>query len=158
MAYVEDREKKRARMKTWREANRDHIQAYQKQWRAKNAEAVSEYNKAYQAEYQGRPDVQFETWVRNLWKSYKLTAHQFNQMWEAQQGKCAICQCEMLPRGRDKAAACVDHNHDTGAVRALLCRGCNHGIGNLKEDPDVLKRAAEYLLTHGYHSHLNRLR
>lgn len=42
----------------------------------------------------------------------------------------------------------VDHCHETGKVRALLCRGCNHGIGNFCDEPDWLIKAAAYVLTH----------
>jgi hypothetical protein len=42
----------------------------------------------------------------------------------------------------------VDHDHITGRVRALLCSGCNTGIGHLQDDPDVLRRAADYIEQH----------
>jgi hypothetical protein len=150
------REATKARNKRWREENKDHIRAYQKQWRERNADHVSGYQREYHADYKEREDVQFKTWMRNLHKNYKITPAIFNKMWEDQDGKCAICEQPMQPRGRMKLAATVDHNHETGKVRGLLCRGCNHGIGNLKDDPKVLQSAAEYLMKHGYYSHLKR--
>lgn len=39
----------------------------------------------------------------------------------------------------------VDHDHETGCLRGLLCEGCNRGIGLLRDDPDLLRRAADYI-------------
>jgi hypothetical protein len=142
-------ERKRERMKRWREANRDHIKTYQKAWREENAGAVAEYQKEYHKEYRERDEAKAATHSRNLWKNYKMTPTEFNELWEAQSGKCAICSVEMAPRGRAKNSAAVDHNHESGAVRGLLCRNCNAGIGYLMDDPDLLIAAAEYLVERG---------
>ena len=152
----ERKAKTKERMKRWREENKSRISEYQKQWRERNATEVSEYQREYQAEYQTREDIQFKTWMRNLHKNYNITPSIFNAMWSAQCGKCAICKQPMEPRGRKKSAATVDHNHETGKVRGLLCRGCNHGIGNLKDDPEVLRSAFEYLMKNGNYSHIDR--
>jgi hypothetical protein len=152
----EAKQKDAERQKDWKSKNSEKVSAYQKQWREKNADYISEYQQEYQAKYREKDEVQFKTWVRNLHKNYKITPAIFNKMWEDQNGKCAICEQPMNPRGREKSAATVDHNHETGKVRGLLCRGCNHGIGNLKDDPSVLQSAAEYLIKNGFYSHLKR--
>jgi hypothetical protein len=146
------KEQIKARMKRWRSENKQHIREYQKNWVQKNANHVSEYQREYQVDYKNRDDVQFAAWVRNLRKNYQMTPAEFNLMWDQQDGKCVICKCKMAPRGRSKEAVAVDHNHGTGKVRKLLCRGCNHGLGMFKDDPELLFSAAEYLIENGYYS------
>jgi hypothetical protein len=74
-------------------------------------------------------------------RTYGVTPDQFDAMMLRQAGCCAICQEPM-------GIPAVDHDHDTGKVRGLLCRRCNTGIGMLADDPDRLLSAAAYLLAH----------
>jgi Recombination endonuclease VII len=154
MASTEAKENQKARMKVWREENKERIAQYQKEWRARNAASVSEYQKAYQVVYKDKDDVMFKTWKRNLFRNYGMTPECFNALWQQQSGLCDVCKAPMLPKGRTSDAACVDHNHATGEVRGLLCRGCNHGIGCLKDSPKVLQQAIEYLEKRGNYSSL----
>jgi hypothetical protein len=64
-------------------------------------------------------------------------------MLEDQGGVCAICSKPDEVEGRRMA---IDHNHDTGAVRGLLCGNCNRGLGNFQDDIDMLKKATDYLV------------
>jgi hypothetical protein len=152
-AKPEQKQKQALRCKAWRENNRKMVAAYQKQWREKNLTAVRDYNEAYMQEYVKRDYVKQGIRKRGLQK-YGLDVERFNEIWTSQQGKCAICEIVMLPRGRDGRSACVDHNHMTGEVRGLLCRECNHGIGNLKDDPRILMAAAKYLTEAGNYAQL----
>ena len=61
-------------------------------------------------------------------------------MLAAQRGVCAIC--------RVAPAKHVDHDHATGAVRALLCFNCNGGLGQFKDDPYLLQLAVFYVEHH----------
>lgn len=61
-----------------------------------------------------------------------------------QKGLCDICYQPNIAH-RD---LCVDHNHETGRIRGLLCTNCNTGIGLLKENPLILDRAITYLAKH----------
>jgi hypothetical protein len=72
---------------------------------------------------------------------YGITADNFKQMFETQQGKCAICNEEP----KTKRGLHVDHDHETGKVRGLLCHGCNVALGSFKEDVTLLNKAIEYL-------------
>jgi len=76
---------------------------------------------------------------------YGLSLAQFDALLAAQGGRCAICG-GVDPGG--KGVWHVDHDHGSGAVRGLLCHGCNAGIGSLGDDPDRLPAAAAYLLMH----------
>jgi len=78
---------------------------------------------------------------RRTLRTYGLTLDDFDRMLSEQGGRCAICSTdEPGTRGW-----CVDHDHDSGAVRALLCQPCNIGIGLLAHDPERLIAAAGYL-------------
>jgi RNase P subunit RPR2 len=60
-------------------------------------------------------------------------------------GRCEICGTSDRQNGRLLA---VDHCHDTGKLRGLLCSNCNTVLGLAKEQPAILLRAAEYLREH----------
>lgn len=147
----EAKRKQAERLKDWKSKNSEQVAAYHKQWREENAEHVANYSKTYMAEYLAREEVQVQTWRRNLWRNYRMTDAEFNELWNAQSGQCAICSVELLPRGRQPNAVAVDHNHDTGAVRGLLCRACNHGLGLFYDSPTILQSAAKYLNERGHY-------
>lgn len=73
---------------------------------------------------------------------YNITLEDFLVLCQEQNGCCAICK---HPLGD---SACVDHEHSTGLVRGILCRGCNVGLGFLKDDINVILEAANYLARH----------
>ena len=81
--------------------------------------------------------------------NYKCTPVEYEAMVIAQDGKCAICRCAPAARykGRMKQLA-VDHDHVTGRIRALLCNGCNSGLGHFKNNPLILIAAVQYLSIH----------
>ena len=76
-------------------------------------------------------------------KKYGITVEQYDEMFAAQEGKCAICEREDEGRGREFLH--IDHCHDTGRVRGLLCFFCNSGLGKFRDDPKLLLRAIDYL-------------
>jgi hypothetical protein len=77
---------------------------------------------------------------------YGLSLEEYDAMLKAQDGLCAICGGgeETLRNGR-KWHLNVDHDHDTGKIRGLLCAGCNSAIGLLKENTDIMLNAIEYV-------------
>lgn len=73
---------------------------------------------------------------------YGITLEEFNVMRERQGGRCAICH---KPDETKKKRLHVDHCHDTGEIRGLLCGKCNVGLSNFRDDPEVLRSAIAYL-------------
>lgn len=86
---------------------------------------------------------------RELRTGFGIGLADYQAMYDAQGGVCAICQKPETAtrRGKVKMLA-VDHCHGTGKVRGLLCVECNTGIGKLREDTTVLRAAIRYLETH----------
>ena len=88
---------------------------------------------------------------KNLRQRYNLSWDMYLDMLADQHGKCPICMndLDMDPDcPRSGLAPVVDHDHDTGRVRAILCADCNRGIGMFKENPDALWAAARYVIEH----------
>jgi hypothetical protein len=78
---------------------------------------------------------------RDYIRNYGITTEVYNQMFVNQNGKCAICG--RSPVGAERFH--VDHDHNTGKIRGLLCLQCNHGIGRFKDNVSLLLKAIEYL-------------
>lgn len=83
--------------------------------------------------------------AQHLWKKYRISLEDYERMLRRQKGKCAICGGQPNGTGSPRGYFHVDHDPDTGKVRGLLCGNCNHGIGKLKHDVRILKRAISYL-------------
>lgn len=79
---------------------------------------------------------------------YGLSLEEFRSLVRDQGGKCAICdqvpEPVLKPNGK-KGTLCVDHDHETGQVRGLLCESCNRAIGLMRDSVERLSRAAMYL-------------
>ena len=89
---------------------------------------------------------------RRAWEFYKkfgMTLDDYQRMHDEQAGLCACCgRPEQAVRGGKEMWLAVDHCHSTGRVRGLLCTNCNNGLGRFRDDPSLLRRAAEYLERH----------
>lgn len=84
-----------------------------------------------------------------LWR-FRLTPQQWDEMFERQGGRCAICQTD-APTGHGWH---IDHDHSCcpepgrscgRCVRAILCSECNTGLGKFRDDPGILRAAIQYL-------------
>lgn len=78
---------------------------------------------------------------------YKIEPEEYSRILEEQDHRCAICNGFEKNICKDKTPLplAIDHNHKTGKVRGLLCSNCNRALGLLKEDPNLFRRAIEYL-------------
>lgn len=77
-----------------------------------------------------------------LKKKYGLSEAEFDAMFEEQNNRCAVCRGTTPGH---KLGWHVDHCHDTGKVRGILCAGCNVGAGHLKHDSNILWSLIQYL-------------
>lgn len=72
---------------------------------------------------------------------FNLTLEQYDQMVEQQNGKCAICN-QIDISGKRLA---VDHDHQTGKIRGLLCSNCNLLLGRVESTPELFSKMMKYL-------------
>jgi hypothetical protein len=86
---------------------------------------------------------------QHLRRKYGIDARQYDELYAAQGGVCAICENPESKVGgrlrKAKLSLCVDHDHDSGEIRGLLCLDCNTGIGLFRHDPSLLTAAIRYL-------------
>lgn len=80
----------------------------------------------------------------DLKKLYGISIEDYNQMFVNQNGVCAICERQQVT-GKSLS---VDHDHNTGKVRGLLCNKCNTSLGMLDDNIDYLLNAIAYLKLH----------
>ena len=115
-----NKDKLAARAKLYRERNREKVKSKQKIWREKNGRHLK-----------GK---------MLLW-NYKLSLDDYEKLLESQGGVCAICNG--INRNGKKLS--VDHDHQTGAVRSLLCSRCNSVIGYCEDSPTLARGIVKYL-------------
>lgn len=126
---------------------RDNPTAYKRAWRQRNREQNNEYQRRYYHEVTKKcpkkraAKNKSGAFARRKAK-YGISREEYDFLLTEQDGRCKICFEKVGEELR------VDHDHETGKIRALLCAKCNSGIGLLKEDPDVLRLAAQYIEKH----------
>jgi hypothetical protein len=79
---------------------------------------------------------------KNLRANYDITLNEYNVILKNQKHKCKICGVQEKHCNR---GLFVDHNHETGSVRALLCHHCNSGLGHFRDRQEFLLKAVDYL-------------
>lgn len=88
--------------------------------------------------------------ARQVASRYGLTVAEYRDMSASQGDVCAICGKPEVSRYREKVRElAVDHDHESGKIRGLLCNFCNRMLGLARDDIGILIAAAEYLETHG---------
>jgi hypothetical protein len=111
-----------ARVKRWQQANADRVNSYHRQRRSD-------------------PDVKRAERSSYLQRKYGLTIEQYDAMLAEQGGGCAIC----TRPPSESISLHVDHDHETGRIRGLLCFRCNNSLGDLEDSPQLLLAALNYV-------------
>ena|ERR1035441_6471333 len=103
--------------------------------RKRNYEQIRQYNRDhYNRDYRdAHPPDSFQRRLRK----HGLTHDEYINLVNQQNGLCAICD--------DALATDIDHDHETGVVRGLLCNNCNRGLGCFRDNLIFLQSAIEYL-------------
>lgn len=92
-------------------------------------------------EYERNKDKYRDTYMKRV---YGISLDEYNKKIEQQQGVCYIC--ESSPSGGKSLA--IDHCHDTGIIRKLLCINCNTVLGLVKEDINIMNKLINYIEEH----------
>jgi len=109
-------------------------------WRITHKKYLKEYDKKIRGK--GSPGFthrQRTTKNSTLKRLYNLTLEQYEKMLSDQNNSCAVCNEPFVGQIN------VDHDHETGKVRGLLCNQCNYGLGNFKDNQALLYNAINYL-------------
>ena len=123
-SITRDQEKRKRRQKEYHNQNKESMKAYQKKYKILHSEELKRKEKERQAKDPGK-------WrrdrTRRYYKSkYGCSIEGFNALKEAQGGMCMICSAA--------DDLCLDHNHQTGKIRGILCRQCNAQMGSFGDD------------------------
>lgn len=130
---LDDPEKYRARKRSSYRKHRQRVLAQVKKYQTENNAKVCEQKRL---RYHSQTPEQKRRAL--LKREYGLTPEEYECLYQQQDGACAIC-------GKQGDLLCVDHCHDSKKIRGLLCRNCNHGIGQFKDDAGLLEKAIAYL-------------
>lgn len=84
-----------------------------------------------------------------------ITQEHRTQLLRDQLYRCKICGRDQLQNGKRLS---LDHCHETGEIRGLLCNNCNLGLGNFRDNPTFLREAIRYLQDFEAWYELNRKR
>jgi len=110
-------------------------------------DVISNHDAAYYREHRKAFKTEYKD--SDLQRRFGISLFDYGQMLLSQGGKCAICKgTDGGHRNGEPKALAVDHDHNTGKVRGLLCESCNQAIGKLKEDKQVILSSIEYLCSH----------
>ncbi len=120
------------------EAKRQKKLAYMREYTARNRERIKARNRAYYAQNRDK----FLAYQRKC--TYGITQEEWDALFARQDGKCALCGSSGH-NGKRTAKLYVDHCHDTGHIRGLLCHKCNGGLGALGDNEEGLLRALNYI-------------
>lgn len=141
--------KDRERAAAYRRANPDKVREIQRrsaEKRRKDPDKVVQLRE-YQLTY--REKNREALVARERHRKFGISHAEYAELHQKQNGLCAICfKPETATRNGKVKSLAVDHCHESGNIRGLLCYECNTGIGKLHEDEAILLAAIEYLRAH----------
>lgn len=139
--YRQDNKERIAEVKRlWRERNKDRCNLRDKEYREKNKETLYKSNLEWRKNNPDKMAIHYRK--RNLKIKYGMSLEDYDNLLAKQNHVCAICeQKETIPN----RPLSVDHCHDTGKVRGLLCNDCNRNLIAQRNDAEIFYRAAKYI-------------
>ena len=116
-------ERNKEKIKQQREENKEKKKAYNKAYRERNKEQIKEYNKEYKKEYYQTENGKKRNIIKN-WEQRGLIHADYDILYDTyiNTHKCDICGKEF----KNTKDRCMDHDHDTGLFRHILCKSCNN--------------------------------
>jgi hypothetical protein len=127
-----------ARRKAWYAANREKAIAHVKRWQQENPDRLREYR------LKNRDNRPLQMRTLHLRSTFGMTVEEYSAMLAAQRGGRAVCGDQR----EDGRSLYIDHDED--GVRGILCVRCNNGLGQFKDDPELLHVAADYAFVGGF--------
>lgn len=137
------RRSNQASKKRWEKKNPGAQAKQQREWRARHREKLLQRERERRASR--TPEEKRTHRHRAVARRYGLTLEEYEELYRGHRGRCAICGKSDEESGETLN---VDHDHDTQAIRGLLCRHCNLALGHFNDDPKLLEAGAEYLRTY----------
>ena len=137
--YEKNKEKVKTQRKAYREKNKEKTKSYDKVYYEKNKEKIKAKGKAY---YKKNKEKKKSSGLKRM---YGINLHEYNLILSEQKGECACCG---IHQNELTMKFAVDHDHDTGLIRGLLCNHCNMAIGILGDNIEGLMKALNYLEKH----------
>lgn len=154
--YPSCRDCKNALNRAWRERNRDSENQRQRdRWKYLPAEEKERFKARMRERYVSlAEEYNLASRYGHLRREYGLTPQQYDELLEQQTGVCAVCECpetKLDHRTKRPRQLAVDHCHETGQIRGLLCQDCNQALGKLGESVERVKRLLHYLEGGGHY-------
>ena len=127
----------------WKKNNPESVKATSRRWyHASEENRRSASDKANEWAKRNRERASLNAFKRSLLENYGLSYAEYERMFNEQGGLCKICK---EPSTRKSGRLDVDHCHETGQIRGLLCSPCNTAIGLLRENSELFAAALQYL-------------
>lgn len=123
--------------------DRERCKRYRERHPERSREASRLGQQRYREQYPERSSASL--WASSLRRNYGIGPDEFDALLSKQNGRCAICGTD--DPGTRKFN--VDHDHETGKIRGILCQRCNLAIGHFKDNLDIMENAMRYVRSGG---------